>query len=41
MTQILLTLAEIYIVCIIGYAIRTFFKIRKLEEEIKKLTGEE
>ena len=30
---ILFTLAEIYIVCLMGYAIRTFIKIKKLEEE--------
>ena len=37
MTQIVLTLAEIYVVCIVGYAVRTFLKIRKLEEIIKEL----
>ena len=41
MTQIVLTLAQLYIVFILGYAIRTFLKIRKLEREIKELTGED
>lgn len=39
MTQIVLTLAQLYIVFILGYAIRTYLKIRKLEEEI--LEGED
>ena len=37
MTHLALTLAEIYISCIVGYAVRTFIKIRKLEEVIKEL----